>query len=278
MVMCRLNLRKAPQNNHVADPSFMKNPIPYFFISLFFFIIVIMFFAISGCVMEKPMSVPAPVIEQDGQLEEEIKELTAKLQKQKQLNARLQMSLLEKHVEVNKLMLKNEHLVRTFVRNKVKLRNRGTKVEAVRLLAEVTTVIDTARENDPGGNWDEVLDRAEQYLMEGKVEIDKGNLENFFFLAGKAFEQVQFLELENREDGQQVVDTPENIFLAPLPMQLLQTSNVRRGPAVDTKVGFVLTAGTPVTAIGYKGMWVKVKFNEQEGGWIHYSLLSGTEK
>jgi hypothetical protein len=256
----------------------MKNLISYFSTYLIFFICFCMLLVISGCVMEKPVSAPAPVIEQDGQLAEEIEELTAKLQKQKQLNARLQMSLLEKHVEVNKLMLKNEHLVRTFVRNKVKLRNRGTKVEAVRLLAEVTTVIDTARANDPGGNWDEVLDRAEQYLAEGKVEIDKGNLENFFSLVGKAFEQVQFIELENREDGQQVADTPENIFLVPLPMQLLQTGNVRRGPAIDSKVGFVLIAGTPVTAIGYKGMWVKVKINEQDSGWIHYSLLSGTEK
>jgi len=140
------------------------------FFSLFLLITGI-YFAISGCVMKEQESIPTPVIEQNDQLEREYKELTAKLKKEKQLSARLQMSLLEKHAEVNKLTLKNEHLVRAFVRNKVKLRNRGNKVEAVRLLAEVTTVVDTARATNPDGSWNEVLDRAEQYLKESKAEI-----------------------------------------------------------------------------------------------------------
>ena len=258
---------------------------PYRFFYLIFSTIIT--FAISGCVMDQQESTSALVIEQNEQLEREQlekeqlerekKELTVKLKKEKQLNARLQMSLLEKHAEVNKLILKNEHLVRAFVRNKVKLRNRGNKVEAVRLLAEVTTVIDTARATDPGGSWNEVLNRAEQYLMESKAEIDKGNLENFFYLASKAFEQVQMIELENREDGQQL-NEPEMIFLVPLSMQLLLTSNVRKAPSIEAKVVFVLKAGTSVTAIGYKGMWVKVTINEQHGGWIHYSLLNGAEE
>jgi hypothetical protein len=235
------------------------------------------FLATSGCVMNKEKSTPVTVIVQDEALEREHQELKAKFEEQKQLNARLQMNLLDKHAEVNKLMLKNEQLVRVFVRNKVKLRNRGNKVEAVRLLAEVTTVIDTARANYPGGSWDEVLDRAEQFLLEGKAEIDKGNLENFFYLASKAFEQVQMIELENREFGQQN-DEPEIIFLVPLSMKLLLTSNVRKGPSMDAGVKFVLEAGSLVTAIGYKGMWVKVKSNEPDGGWVHYSLLSGAEE
>lgn len=235
------------------------------------------FLAISGCVMNKEKNTPVTVIVQNEELEREHQELKAKFEEHKQLNARLQMNLLDKHAEVNKLMLKNEQLVRVFVRNKVKLRNRGNKVEAVRLLAEVTTVIDTARANDPGGSWDEVLDRAEQFLVEGKAEIDKGNLENFFYLASKAFEQVQKIELENREVGHKI-DEPEIIFLVPLSMKLLLTSNVRKGPSIDAGVEFVLEAGSLVTAIGYKGMWVKVKSSEGIGGWVYYSLLSGAEE
>ncbi len=245
--------------------------------SLLFLLVISIYFAISGCVPGNQKSTPAPVIEQNEELEKEYKELTEKLKKEKQLNARLQMSLLEKHAEVNKLTLKNEHLVRAFVRNKVKLRNRGNKVEAVRLLAEVTTVIDTARATYPGESWKEVLDRAEQYLVESKEEIDKGNLENFFYLASKAFEQVQMIELENRGDDRQI-DKPEMIFLVPLPMKLLLTSNVRNGPSLEEKIKFVLKAGSPVTAIGYKGLWVKVAINNQDGGWIHYSLLDGAEE
>ena len=261
----------------------MMNRLSCHFSSLCLLIISVTL-VISSCVMNPQESIPVSVIEQNEQLEREFKELTvkhkeltAKLKKEKLLNSRLQMSLLEKHAEVNKLTLKNEHLVRAFVRNKVKLRNRGNKVEAVRLLAEVTTVIDTARATNPGGNWKEVLDRAEQYLMEGKAEIDKGDLENFFYLASKAFEQVQMIELENRESGQQINEA-EIIFLVPLSMKLLLTSNVREAPSPEAKVKFVLKAGSPVTAIGYKGMWVKMAISEQDGGWIHYSLLDGAEE
>ena len=255
----------------------MTHIISYRFFALFYSLFISIFFAVSGCVMNDQKSSPAPVIEQNDQLEREHKELTEKLKREKQLNARLQMSLLEKHAEVNKLMLKNEHLVRAFVRNKVKLQNRGNKVEAVRLLAEVTTVIDTARATNPGGSWNEVLDRAERYLMESKAEIDKGDLENFFYLVSKAFEQVQMIELENREDGQQF-DEPEMIFLVPLSMKLLLTSNVRIAPSPEAKIEFVLKAGSRVTAIGYKGMWVKVTINQQGDGWIHYSLLDAAEE
>lgn len=227
--------------------------------------------------MKTEKCTPVTVVVQDEELQREHEELKADFEKQKQLNARLQMSLLDKHAEVNKLMLKNEQLVRVFVRNKVKLRNRGNKVEAVRLLAEVTTVIDAARVNNPDGNWDEVLDRAEQFLKEGREEIDKGNLEKFFYLASKAFEQVQMIELENREVGQRI-DESESIFLVPLSMKLLLTSNVRRGPSMDAEVDYVLEAGSLVTAIGYKGMWVKVNSSEQDGGWIHNSLLSGVDE
>lgn len=260
------------------------NLFSYRFSSLFCLLIFSIYLTISGCAKNNQEDSLTQVIEQNHQLEKEYKqleneykELTSQLKNEKRLSARLQMSLLEKHAEVNKLTLKSEHLVRAFVRNKVKLRNRGNKVEAVRLLAEVTTVIDTARATNPGGSWNEVLDRAEQYLMESKNEIDKGNLENFFYLLSKAFEQVQMIELENREGGQQI-NEPEMIFLVPLSMKLLLTSNVRKAASIKAEVKLVLKAGSHVTAVGYRGMWVKVTINKQDGGWIHYSLLDGAEE
>jgi len=189
------------------------------FSSLFFFLIISIFFTISGCIIKQQECPPVQIIDQNEQLEREHEELLVKFRKMKRLNAHLQMSLLKKHAEVNKLMLKNKHLVRAFVQNKVKLRNRGNKVEAVRLLAEMTTVIDTARATNPGNSWNEVLNRADQYLLESKAEIDKGNLKKFFYLANKAFEQVQMIKLENREEGPQI-NEPEMIFLVPLAMKL----------------------------------------------------------
>lgn len=190
------------------------------------------------------------------------------------MTAQLQMSLLEKHAEINRLSQKNDRLVREFVRNKTKVRNRGNKVETVRLIAEVAAVINTVKENRPDESRSDILRRAEQYLVESKIEIDQGNYEGASYLAGQALEQVQSIQLEIDTEGTQKDDSLV-YFLAPLELKILKNSNIRENPSLEDKILSVLEEGSSVTAIGYKGEWVKVKFNEQEGGWVHYALLGG---
>lgn len=247
----------------------------------------------SGCATHKETPPPAPVIIQEnteleevtGRLEdcyktnrilaEEDRKLAAQLLKQKQITAQLQLNLLEKYAEINKLTLKNERLVREFVRNKTKLQNRGNKVESVRLIAEVTAVINTVKENQPDTKKNEMLQRAEQYMAESKIEIDQGNYEGASYLASQALEQIQVIQLEIGSKTQEE-ENPLVNFLAPLDMSVLENSNLRESPSLKAKVRSVLKAGSPVTAIGYKGEWVLVEIGEQVKGWLYYSLLSGT--
>lgn len=65
----------------------------------------------------------------------------------------------------------------------------------------------------------------------------------------------------------------------PLPRYVsLKTSegNVRRGPSLSHRIDWVFThRAMPLRITAEFGHWRRVEDNEGQGGWIHYSLLSG---
>lgn len=52
--------------------------------------------------------------------------------------------------------------------------------------------------------------------------------------------------------------------------------NVRRGPSLEHRIDWVFRhRDMPLRITGEFGHWRRVEDNEGQGGWIHYSLLSG---
>ncbi len=53
--------------------------------------------------------------------------------------------------------------------------------------------------------------------------------------------------------------------------------NVRRGPSLTHKIDWVFTRrDMPLRVTGEFGHWRRVQDRDGQGGWIHYSLLSGS--
>lgn len=53
--------------------------------------------------------------------------------------------------------------------------------------------------------------------------------------------------------------------------------NARRGPALDQRIDWVFVReDMPLLITAEYGHWRRVEDREGEGGWVHYSLLSGT--
>ena len=53
--------------------------------------------------------------------------------------------------------------------------------------------------------------------------------------------------------------------------------NVRRGPSLSHKIDWVFTRrDMPLRITGEFGHWRRVQDRDGQGGWMHYSLLSGT--
>ena len=79
-------------------------------------------------------------------------------------------------------------------------------------------------------------------------------------------------------------ETAEEVFGAetnlPLPRFVsLKTDegNARRGPALDQKIDWVFVReDMPLRITAEYGHWRRVEDRDGEGGWVHYSLLSGT--
>jgi hypothetical protein len=206
--------------------------------------------------------------------QQRVDELEQQLEMQKQLTGNLQLKLLSRHAEIDRLVLTNERLVRDFARNISKTRTRGDKTETIRLIAEVDTLLISVAEDALSGDQQTSLLRAKKYLRESKKELEKDNLELASYLANQALSQTQDIQV-NKRDLEGKGDEVEVDFLVPLPMALLDRSNVRKGPSIQDKVLFVLMKGAQVSATGYRGQWVKVEVPERGAGWIHYSLLKG---
>ena len=205
---------------------------------------------------------------------ERVDELEHQLEMQKQLTGNLQLKLLSRHAEIDKLVLTNERLVRDFARNISKARSRGDKTETIRLIAEVDTLLISVAEDALSGDQQTSLLRAKKYLREAKKELEKDNLEVASYLANQALSLTQDIQLSERDQAGKGVGADVD-FLVPLPMALLDRSNVRNGPSIKDKVLFVLMKGDQVSATGYRGQWVKVEVPGRGPGWIYYSLLRG---
>jgi hypothetical protein len=200
--------------------------------------------------------------------------LSAELATQSSLTAKLQMQLLEKNAEINKLASTQQDVVRKMKEARSKRRMRGptNKAEVVAFLAEVTTDIDSAREATSNKGQQHALTKAEQILSQGKAELEQGDFDKAYSLADQALELIQTMQLKivpSRKPPQ----GPFTALLAPLSVQLSKQSNMRKRPDVHAQILHVLAPGTTVTATGYQGQWVKVTIKDHHSGWIHYSLL-----
>ena len=55
-----------------------------------------------------------------------------------------------------------------------------------------------------------------------------------------------------------------------------EEGNVRRGPSLSHRIDWVfMHRNMPLEVIGEHGHWRRVEDRDGQGGWVHYSLLSG---
>ncbi|MEN8188218.1 MAG: SH3 domain-containing protein [Thermodesulfobacteriota bacterium] len=250
----------------------MKSPLPHLTLSA---LLLALFF--SGCVQkstENTAQIPDLSIENE-ELQTTNQQLTKQLTDQKYRNTMLEKRLLKQHGEIDNLTQVNEQLVKEVVRNKAMVRHRTDKVETVRILAELETILRSL--HGGGEKGQQIIDRIRQYIKQSKGELDKGNLGGANYLANKAQEQARSFQMELSSDTKGKKNKITG-FVTPMQMTLLGSSNVRAKPSLQAKINYVLSQGNTVMATGYQGDWVRIRGKKQEDGWIHSTLLSGAWK
>ena len=186
--------------------------------------------------------------------------------------ARQQLLLFERDAEIKALNQKLEAAILEVVRAMAKLRGLSGRAEAASNLAE-TEIALKSLPTDATRPSDSDLARAQQLLAMATEEFKKQNYDGTVYLTS----QVKTL-IKPRTDrpvrGAEIRKTEGELPLAAsLALRASNRSNVREGPGPAFKVLFVVDRGTPLSALSYSGVWVRVKTDDGRGGWMHYTIL-----
>jgi HEPN domain-containing protein len=241
------------------------------------FLVVFLLFVVStlffGCSSMKE----AEVFHQNNILQEKNNELAAELAEQNAVTVSLAIKLVEKQKEIDRVKFTQEHLTQEIAHTKAKmLPSLHTKVEVVTYLAEVETDINAAKELASDGEQ-LIFVQADRFIAESKVELEQGNYDTAVSRASQAVELTQTIRIKTAMNRRMEESTYAE-FIRPLHLHLAKRSNIRKNPTKRGEILVTLTPGTPVTASGYQGDWIKVTSNITQEGWIHYSLLAVPEK
>jgi hypothetical protein len=187
--------------------------------------------------------------------------------------ARMHLQALEKDAEIRALNQKLEAAILEVVRAMAKLRGLSGRAEAASNLAETEIALKSIPVELALRPRDSDLAQAQQLLRMATEEFKKQNYDGTVYLTT----QVKML-IKPRNDrlvrGVELAKTDGEHPLSPmLALRASNRSNVREGPGPAFKVRFVVERGTPLNAVSYNGVWVRVKTDDGRGGWVHYSLI-----
>jgi hypothetical protein len=187
--------------------------------------------------------------------------------------AKAQLLLLEKEIQTEELGKKLEEAILEVVRTKAKLRSFESKAEAASALAEGEIALKTLQADGAGTGRDAVLLQAQELLRAGNLELKRENFGGALYLATRA--KVIMKEGEARSKDREKIPTlpGEASFVMPLPLRLVSPGELRQHPRHDSKVLFSLPKGSTLVGFSYKGLWVRVRTEGGQGGWIHYNLI-----
>jgi chromosome segregation ATPase len=261
---------------------------------------------ISGCfqtILQRPQSEPPPCPPDRSvelsTLQTENQELQQKLSTNQETQAAsqakiqqlekqitdLNMRQLEYEAVVNDLRNRSEILQRRLeeaivevVRTKAKLRSIESKAEAVSTLAEAEIALKELKSQLPSpdkANSEEIA-TAELLLNMSDEEFNAQNFGGALYLANQSKNQVRSIQTRlsrNADNEAMAVGAGESAFSQPLPLKVLQKSNLRQGPGLDEKIIGLLLPDTLVTGHAYKDGWIRVSCPDGASGWIFQPLV-----
>ncbi len=238
-------------------------------------LIVPFLFAVSTLLFGCSSMKEAEMLHQNDQLKEINRELATELAEENSVVASLQMKLVEKQAEIDKIKFTQEHLTQEIANTKARMPTPKTKVEVVTYLAEVEADIKAAKELSSDSEQQNFL-QVDQFMAESKVEFERGNYDTALSRASQALELTHIIQIKTALNRRLDEGTYAE-FILPLHLHLAKRSNIRKTPTIQGKIIMILPPRTLVTAIGYQGDWIKIAIENGQKGWIHYSLLAVPE-
>jgi hypothetical protein len=183
----------------------------------------------------------------------------------------LELRLLEREAQIERLETTLEETRREVVRSLARLQTSATRAEAASALAEADIALQTLRTSDPQAPE---LAQARRLLDQSTTEFGKQNYGGSLYLAN----QVKSLSASGRgrmaAGGNGAARPGEAAFAVPVPLAVNSRANVREGPGTSFRVLFTVDRGAALTGLSHLEDWVRVTDASGRSGWVFYNLVT----
>ena len=184
----------------------------------------------------------------------------------------LELRLLERDAQIERLEAALEETRREVVRSLARLQTSATRAEAASALAEADIAVQTLRTRDAQAPE---LAPARRLLDQSTAEFGRQNYGGALYLAN----QVKSLAASGRgrvaAGGDDAPARPgETAFAVPVPLGVSSRANVREGPGTNFRVLFTVERGAALTGLSHLEDWVRVIDVTGRSGWVFYNLVT----
>lgn len=207
-------------------------------------------------------------------LQKENESLKEQLERQKVVNARLQMAMVQQKEDVTRqIQASQKEPVKELADTVIRTPASNTRVKTVAYLAEITTEVESAKAISKPEEQ-EVFVKAEDLLAKSNRELEEEQYEQASHSATQALEAINTKESGNIVGETRISTEKYSDFIDSFVMKVAGKSNVRKNPGMQGRVMTILPSQSTVRALGHKGRWIKIALQDGRQGWIYYSLLS----
>jgi hypothetical protein len=242
----------------------------YFTATLLFFSMALL----CACETLNPAPAPAPAVSKTKKAPVVNEQQVAEIRALKNLNAELQLKLLERNAELTRLERERSEAIQEVVRTKSKLRGMESKAEAASTMAEVEIALRQVKAaavraaQDPGPG----IREADRLMKMSAAEFENSNYGGTIYLATQAKSLIGTRRDQMGTKGSS--PQPDEVsFAFPIALESLGNSNVRDGPGIRFGILLTVSNGEPVLGLAYKDQWVRVRVQDGREGWVHYTLV-----
>jgi DNA repair exonuclease SbcCD ATPase subunit len=171
------------------------------------------------------------------------------------------------------LEIELQSAVEEVLRSMARVRTVKTRALAVSRIAEVRVQLEAV----PGTDDEEVatrLRRARDFLTRADAVLEEGNYGGASFLAERANDIIREARLAHDIRVSSNGNTEGVIpIIPPRPMEVLENSNLREGPGIDTRRVGRAPRGTEVIAVARSDSWYQVETPSGLKAWISGDLV-----
>jgi hypothetical protein len=192
-------------------------------------------------------------------------------------DAELYLQLLEGQARLSRLTDQLGEAILEVVRTKAKLRSLESRAEAASDLAEAEIAIQALMSKGEDWESDPGVIKARELSELSAREFEQGNYGGALYLTGQAKNVIRTVEARSINQAAHSMVEGEKAFSLPLPLLLLNDSDVRQGPDDRSSVVLTLPEGADLIGYSYKGQWVHVKTADGVGGWVYYRNLGSPD-